>query len=96
MTELFLGAAIIGQVNTNIGQKLVLKHLAQNESQFSASPRCTELVACSEVHMFACRKVAACNTDMEAHELYRKYKSWHWECNHITTCCVRRKKEVSK
>lgn len=75
MTELFLGAAIIGHVNTNIGQKLVLKDLAQKESQFSGSPRCTELVACSEAHTFACRKVAMCNTDMEVLELYRKYKS---------------------
>lgn len=75
MTELFLGAAIIGQVNTNIGQKLVLKDLAENESKFSGSPRCTEIVACSGAHRFTCGKVAVCNTDMEVHELYRKYKS---------------------
>lgn len=75
MTELFLGAAIFGQANTNIDQKLVLKELAQNESQFSGSPRCMELFACSEAHMFTCRKVAIQNTDMEVHELYRKHKS---------------------
>lgn len=73
MKELFF--TITGQVNTNIDQKLVWKELAQNESQFSGSPRCVELVACSEAHMFTCRKVATSNTTMEVHELYRKYKS---------------------
>lgn len=73
MTELFL--AIIGQVNTNIDQKLVLKEFTQNEGQFSGSPRCVELVLCSDRRMFTCRKVATCNMAMEVHELYRKYKS---------------------
>lgn len=75
MTELFVGAGIFGQVNTNIDQKLVLQDLAQNESQFSGSPRCTELVACSEAHMFTCRKVAIPNMDMDVHQLYGKYKA---------------------
>lgn len=75
MIELFLGAAIIGQVNTNIDQKLVLRELAQNESQLPDSPRCMKLVACSGAHVFTCGKVVIHNTDMEVHELYRKYES---------------------
>lgn len=53
---------------------------------------CSLLPALRVVCLFTCRKVGVHNRDLEVHELYGKYKSEPWICNHMTTCCFRRKK----
>lgn len=59
------------KLKTTLVEKSVLENLAESESNSAGSPRCVELVACSEGCVFICRKIGICNMDMEVHQLYK-------------------------